>query len=168
MNLKNWRPLTSLNTDNKIYSKMIANRMQEVMSNLINSDQTGFMKGRQMAENIMRIMQVIQYCQTHAQNAFLVSFDFEKAFDTIEWLALFEIMKKLNFGERFIGMTKVIFTNPLICASNNGYWSDFFIPTWGCRQGCCFSPSGFTLVAEALSSALRQNPNIKGIKIGLK
>ena len=83
LNLKNWRPLTLLNTDNKIYSKMIANRMQEVMSNLINSDQTGFMKGRQMAENIMRIMQVIQYCQTHAQNAFLVSFDFEKAFDTI-------------------------------------------------------------------------------------
>ena len=69
------------------------------MSNLINSDQTGFMKGRQMAENIMRIMQVIQYCQTHAQNAFLVSFDFEKAFDTVEWLALFEIMKKLNFGD---------------------------------------------------------------------
>ena len=63
-------------------------------------------------------------------------------------------------------MTKVIFTNPLICASNNGYWSDFFIPTWGCWQGCCFSPSGFALVAEALSSALRQNPNIKGIKIG--
>ena len=164
--LKNWRPLTLLNIDNKIYTKTVSERAQKVMAKIIDHTQTGFMKGRYMAENIIKIMQVMEYCESQSHDALLVSFDFEKAFNTVEWQALYSSLEKFNFGPRFIHMVKIIFTNPLVCASNNGYWSEFFVPTRGCRQGCCYSPSGFNIVAEILGCAICQNTNIKGIKIG--
>ena len=164
--LKNWRPLTLLNVDNKIYSKVLANRMPKVLPSIIHHMQNGFMKGRQMTENVMKLIQVMHFCEQDSQNALLVSFDFEKAFDMVEWQALYKAMEAFNFGDRFIEMTKILFNKPLVCASNNGYWTEFFTPTRGCRQGCCFSPSGFNIIAEIIGSAIRQNPSIKGIKIG--
>ena len=113
----------------------------------------------------MKLIQVMHFCEQDSQNAWLVSFDFEKAFDTVEWQALYKAMEAFNFGERFIEMTKILFNKPLVCASNNGYWTEFFTPTRGCRQGCCFSPSGFNIIAEIIRSAIHQNPNIKGIKL---
>ena len=44
--IKNWRPITLLNTDYKIAAKSIANRIKLVLPNLINHDQTGFLKDR--------------------------------------------------------------------------------------------------------------------------
>ena len=164
--IKNWWPLTLLNTDNKIYTKTVANRMKAVLPSIIYYTQTGFMKGRYLAENVMKIMQVIQHCEDTQQNGLLVSFDFEKAFDTVSWPALFHTFRKLNFGNSFIQMVQVIFTNPMVCAYNNGYWSNFFYPTRGCQQGCCFSPSGFNVIAETIGHAIRNNVDIKGIKIG--
>ena len=49
--IKNWRPLTLLNCDYKIAAKSIANRLKSVIPNLINNDQTGFIKGRFIGEN---------------------------------------------------------------------------------------------------------------------
>ena len=63
-------------------------------------------------------------------------------------------------------MVKTLFTEPLICAANNGYWSEFSIPTRGCRQGCTYSPLIFAVTVELLGLAIRQNPKIQGIKIG--
>ena len=58
--IKNWRPITLLNTDYKIAAKSIANRIKLVLPNLINHDQTGFLKGRFIGENIRLIDCIIQ------------------------------------------------------------------------------------------------------------
>ena len=76
--LKNWRPITLLNCDYKIASKAIA-------SDLIEYDQTGFLKGRSIAENICLINNVISYTHSKGIPGLLLFVDFEKAFDTIEW-----------------------------------------------------------------------------------
>lgn len=52
LSLTNWRPLTMLNVDFKIYSKALANRMKKVLPDIISEDQTGFMQGRNIATNI--------------------------------------------------------------------------------------------------------------------
>ena len=50
--LKNWRPITLLNCDYKIATKSIASRIRKVLPRIINNDQTGFLKGRFIGENI--------------------------------------------------------------------------------------------------------------------
>ena len=164
--IKSWRPLTILSGDNKIYSKLLANRLKNVQPHLIHHSQTGFLQGRQLSENIMKICEIMEHCQVKNIDALLISFDFAKAFDTIQWPAIRKAFQVSNFGDNFISMMNIPFQEPLVCASNNGYWSEFFSPTRGCRQGCCFSPLAFMQTVELLGAGIRQNPRIKGIIIG--
>ena len=62
--IKNWRPITLLNCDYKIAAKALANRLKKVLPKLVNSDQTGFMKGRFIRENIRLIDRVINFAET--------------------------------------------------------------------------------------------------------
>ena len=58
--LQNWRPITLLNVDYKIASNAIAKRIEPVLSSFIHPDQTGFVKGRYIGENIRLISDVIE------------------------------------------------------------------------------------------------------------
>ena len=165
-NLKSWRPLTMLNSDNKIYTKIMANRLQKVLPTIIHHTQMGFMKEKMVADNIIRIMEALQTCEKEEINGFLVSFDYMKAFDTVEFNSIYNAFEAFGFGDRYIQMIKVIFTEPMLTILNNGYWSEFFTATRGCRQGCCFSPGCFIVLVELLGLGIRQNSRIEGIKIG--
>ena len=166
MRLKHWRPLTLLNSDNKIYSKALAKRLQKMQHSLINPEQTGFVKQRQLSTNIIKIMEILNHCDSEGIDRALIGFDFLKAFDTVEWSSIFHALQVFGFGLKYIEMVKLLFTNPKICAYNNGYLSEFIYPTRGCRQGCCYLPIIFTFVVELLGLAIRQDENIEGIQIG--
>ena len=48
----NWRPISLLNVSYKLVPTAIANRMKNVLADVINEDQTGFVPGRYIGENI--------------------------------------------------------------------------------------------------------------------
>ena len=77
--LKQWRPLTLLNCDYKIAAKVIASRLKTVLPGLIDNDQTGFLKGRSITENICLINNVISYTETKNITGMLLLVDLEKA-----------------------------------------------------------------------------------------
>ena len=83
--IKNCRPLTVLNCDYKMAAKSITNRLKPSLPDLINCDQTGFIKGRFVGENIRLIDSIICYAKEKNIPGLLYFLDFEKAFDTIEW-----------------------------------------------------------------------------------
>ena len=139
--LGNWRPLTLLNVDYKIYAKTLANRIQSVSPQIIHSSQTGLMKGHYIAEYIVELISLIRYCEENDEQALLVSMDFEKAFDKVEWNALFKVMELFNFGPKFIQMTKLTYTDIESCVMNNGNISNRFKVTRSVRQGCPYSPN---------------------------
>ena len=97
--LKNWRPITLLNCDYKIVAKSIATRLKKVLPHLINYDQTGFLKGRFIVENIRLINSVIDYAEKQIIPGLLLFSDFEKAFDTLEWTFVEKTLSFYNFGE---------------------------------------------------------------------
>ena len=164
--LKHWRPLTLLNCDYKIASKAIASRLKTVLPGLIDNDQTGFLKGRSITENICLINNVISYTETKNIPGMLLFVDFEKAFDTIEWSFVCQTLLRFGFGTSFIKWINVFYCGIQSCVVNNGWSSPFFELGRGVRQGCPLSPYIFILCAEILAIAVRKDTTMKGISIG--
>ena len=81
--LKNWGPISLLNCDYKIAAKAVATRMKRVLPDIINNDQTGFLKGRSISENVRLLNSVISYAEQQNVPGMLLFIDFEKAF--IPW-----------------------------------------------------------------------------------
>ena len=96
--IKNWRPISLLNCDYKIAAKAIANRFKHVLPNLIDNDQTGFLKGRFIGENIRLVDGIIKYATAKNLPGLLLFLDFEKAFDTAEWSFIQKTLQHYNFG----------------------------------------------------------------------
>ena len=165
LRLKCWRPISLLNTDNKLYGKILANRLQKAIGNLIHHSQQGFMEGRLMTENVLKIQQVMQYCEDQQVDAVLINYDFLNAFDMVEWEAIYLTLEAMNFGPVYISMVRTLLKNPIAYISNNGMWAEPIFLTRGCRQGCCYAPKIFVTVVELLGIAIRQNPEIRGITI---
>ena len=81
--LNNWRPLILLNTDYKIVTKAIANRIKKFLPKIIDCSHTGFIKERYIGENIRLIQETIEMLEKENMPGLLFFADFEKAFDSI-------------------------------------------------------------------------------------
>ena len=163
--LKNWRPISVLNTDYKLLAKCLALRLRKVLSEIISCDQTGFIKGRYIGENIRLALDMIQYTNDSDVPGFILLADIEKAFDKLEWSYMFQTLEYYNFGEDFISWVKLLYTDIYSCVINNGHATDFFNVTRGVRQGCPLSPLLFILCNEIMSEWVKNDNNIKGIPI---
>ena len=100
--LKKWRSITLLNCDYKIACKAIASSLKAVLQNLVDNDQTGFLKGRSIAENICLINNVISFTESKNISGLRLFVDFEKAFDTIEWAFVEKTLHHFGFGSSLI------------------------------------------------------------------
>jgi hypothetical protein len=165
LQLKNWRPISLLNQDYKLMAKCIALRIKKHLAKLIHSDQTGFIKGRYIGENINRILGIMEYTEKENIPTIIASIDFEKAFDSLEWRFIIKALKSFNFGPSIIQWVETLYKNPESCVLNNGWTTKVFMLKRGVRQGCPLSPYLFILAAEALSCYIRSQQNIKGVNI---
>ena len=79
---------------------------------------------------------------------------------------MYKTLRFFNFGTDVIRWISVLYKNANLCVIQNGIFSKFFNIGRGCRQGDPVSPYIFILCAEIMGHMIRQNKNIKGIKIG--
>ena len=91
--------------------------------------------------------------------------DFEKAFDTIQWIYLQKCLEVFNFGPQLRQWIRVFYSNTSSCVPNNGFASEHFSLSRGVRQGCPLSGLLFIIGIEILGNAIRNSDNIEGIGI---
>lgn len=163
--LKNWRPLSLLNTDYKIIAKLLATRLQDVLPKLINEDQAAYIKNRYIGENIRKIIDIFEFTCNKFNPGIAIFLDFEKAFDTISWDFLHMTLDTFNFGPYFKNWVKILYNKPVCSVINNGISSETFEIKRGIRQGCPISALLFLLVAEIMAIHIRCDNNIKNINI---
>ena len=164
--LKNWRPITLLNVDYKLATKCIARRLEKVLPHLIERDQTGYIKGGYIGENIRVISDIIE--QHEHKEGMILFLDFEKTFDSLEWDYLFKVLDLMNFGPGVLNWIHTFYKNISSCVIYNDYSSDFFSLQRGVRQGCPLSGLLFVLAVEPLAHQIRISESIKGLENGNK
>ena len=163
--LKNWRPITLLNSDYKILAKALANRLCTFLPDIISEDQTGYIKGRFIGCNIRLVEDIMQYVELNKLPGIILTIDFEKAFDSICHTFLDESLQAFNFGPQFRSLVSLLYKDISSAVLNNSETTDWFYPTRGVRQGCPISPYLFIIAVELLAISIRSNKDIKGIQV---
>ena len=79
--IPNWRPISLLNVDTKIASKVLANRLKKVLPSIISDNQNAYVKGRSICDAIRNIYDILQFAKDEDIPGIMVALDFEKAFD---------------------------------------------------------------------------------------
>ena len=164
-NLKHWRPISLLNYDYKIITKVLTSRLRDILPNINHPNQKCGIKGRSIYDGAALIRDIIDYVNYKNLPGLIISLDQTKAYDRVEWNFLFKVVEHFNFGPNFINMIKTCYTNIESCVKVNGYTSIYFNLSRGIRQVCPISTLLYVLVAETLAEAVREESEIKGIRL---
>ena len=164
--IKNWRPITLLNIDYKIFTHVIKNRILRSLPHIISNVQSGFQAGKSTCDNLILMYLALEhFINNPEEEALLLQVDFEKAFDSVEHKFLFETLDFLGFGESLIRLVKVAFHGCMDYANINGHLSEPIYISRGFHQGSPLSPILFLLVAQIFTRKIENNPKIEGIQI---
>ena len=150
----NYRPITLLNTDYKLFAKVFANRLIPALDPLVNQEQTAFLPGRYIGNNVRLLRELQAWAATHELGLGTVLCDFAKAYDTVSRDTLRRLFQTVGLAaaEPFLA---VLMTNTTSRCHANGYLSRRFSLEAGVRQGCPASPLIYLVLAYALHCHLR-------------
>ena len=170
---RNYRPITLLNADYKIYTKLLAARMKTAVHEFVSGTQKGFVP-KELIHDCTTLLNMIEAYineEPEQRQGLFLFFDMEKAFDRCSYKFLNGALKATNFGPNFrkqVGMMYNELAPPKRRIYANGYLSEWFPVKSGVAQGCPLSPLLFLFVAEALKMTIEADKKIQGIKVGDK
>ena len=96
----------------------------------------------------------------------VISLDFLKAFDRLDWTFVFKALEKFGYDENFIYLIKICYNDIQSKIKINGFLSDPFTLSRGVRQGCPLSLLLYIIAAEVLASFVIVNKKVNGVQIG--
>ena len=163
--LTNWRPISLLNIDYKIITKTLASRVSKVINTLISEDQSCCIPGRNIADNVILMDNIIQYLGKNNESGYILKVDQYKAFDRVEHSYLLNVLTKMGFGDNFLRWVKLLYNNIGACIKHNGFVSDIFSIERGVRQGCPLSAILYVLSAEPFHEVILNCNNILGVNL---
>jgi mannosylglycoprotein endo-beta-mannosidase len=153
--LRNWRPITLLGSVYKILAKTLAERLQAFLPGVIRPNQTGFVEGRSILDNVFIAQDSLDWAVESDQELVLLLLDFEKAFDRIEWNFLFTALSKLGFNNTWVRWVRTLYLHATFTIRINGEAGLVFQLARSVRQGCPLAPYLFILATDVLGHMLK-------------
>jgi len=94
-----------MNISPKLVTKLLADRLQMVIKELIHMNQYGFIKSKTIQDCLAWSFEYIHQCHYSKREIIILKLDFEKAFDTVEHQAILQIMEHMRFPRRWLMWT---------------------------------------------------------------
>jgi hypothetical protein len=138
--LNHFRPISLCNISYKIFSKIIANMLNPLLSSLIMSNQGGFLVGYQIWDNFILVQEEIHANNSPGDSSMAIKLDMENAFDRVEHKFLFKVLGNFGFNQSFIAWIDSCISSPWIVPLLNRRPGPFFKESRGLRQGFPLSP----------------------------
>ncbi|KAM6577500.1 hypothetical protein CsatB_029337 [Cannabis sativa] len=158
-----YRPIACCNTIYKCISKMICSRLAEVLPILVQSNQGAFVKNRLLAHNIMVFQDLLKgYLRKNISARCIMKIDLSKAYDTVDWQFVEDLLNNLCFPSRFINWIMTCLKGTSYNLLMNGRIQGKFKGEKGLRQGDPMSPLIFVLIMEYLTRLLAHFSGRKG------
>jgi ribonuclease HI len=162
--IENYRPITLLNADYKIYTKALSIRLGSAALGLIHEAQAGFIPGRQISDQTQLIQMVMNHAEAREENGMIVALDQEKAYDKIAHDYLWRVLEGFGLPTKFVSAVKSLYSIAETSVGINGFLSKPFHVGQGVRQGDPLSCLLFNLAIEPLAISLRKS-NLEGVKV---
>jgi Reverse transcriptase (RNA-dependent DNA polymerase) len=145
--LEDFRPINVISFIPKLITKLLADWLSRTLSHLISKNQTAFIHGRKITETFLLARQSLTHLHKNKIPSVLIKIDFKKAFDTISWDYLLNLMRAKRFPDRWISWIYNLLISSSSTIRINGQEGTTFFHRQGLRQGDPLSPMLFILAA---------------------
>ena len=135
VNIKDFRPISLVGSVYKLLSKVLANRLRAVLDNLISETQNSFVGGRQILDSMLIANKCLDSRLKSQLPGVVCKLDIEKAYDHVNWEALFYLLDRMGFGQKWKKWIKACVSSVRFSVLVNGSPKAFFGSSRGLRQG---------------------------------
>ena len=147
-----FRPISLVHSFAKLVTKVLANRLVPTLKELVATNQSAFVKGRCIHDNYMLVQQTIKMLHRKKVPSIFLKLDISKAFDSVSWSFLMEVLQHLGFGNPWCNLISRLLTTASTRILVNGELGEQIRHQRGLRQGDPLSPMLFILVMDVLNS----------------
>lgn len=161
--LKNYRPLSIMNSDYKIFTTILMTRMLPALDSVIGPEQTAFIPGRLIDDNVRTVQAAIALYRTEKRPLSVVFLDQEKAYDRVSHKYMWKVLRKYGFPDLLVAIISCLYKNASLTAMINGFRSNQIPVDCGVRQGDPLSCPLFIITFEPATDLIKQDPLITGL-----
>ena len=154
---KNYRGIMLLSTPGKVLNKIILERMKKTVDKLLRDEQAGFRQNRSCTDQIATLRLIIEQSLEWNSSLYINFIDFEKAFDSLDRLALWDLLRHYGIPAKLIRLMQEMYTGMKCQVRHDGQLTEKFCIETGVRQGCLLSPFLFIVAIDWLMKESTKN-----------